>query len=186
MAWIDDRIWCHPKLTDVSSDAYRAYVNSVAYSSGFALGGFLTKGQQATIGTIATARRELLVAGLWETCEDIGKGGIHIHDWDEHNGKRDARKAADRERKRQFRRTQSGQSAGTSAPNPQDGLQDGPQDRLRTSRGQIVGPAHVDRVTSDGSTSSSTTRAVHYAANGSMPEDAGPPLHLDDILKEIA
>ena len=46
--------------------------------------------------------RELVASGLWD---DVGHGSILIHDWDEHNGKRDARRAADRERKKQERAT---------------------------------------------------------------------------------
>ena len=34
MAWLDERIWCHPKITDLSDRAFRVYVNSIAYASG--------------------------------------------------------------------------------------------------------------------------------------------------------
>lgn len=110
MAWLDDRVWCHPKLADVSDRAFRVWVNGMAYSCGFGTRGVLTAGQQRTIGCDAKARRELVGAGLW----DIHVDGVCIHDWDEHNGKRDARRAADRERKRRARSngTSAGQSAG--------------------------------------------------------------------------
>lgn len=109
MAWVDDRIWCHPKLVDLTDAAFRAWVNGVAYSTGFGTRGQLTAGQQRTIGATSRARRELVGAGLWDETET----GIVYHDWDAHNGKRDARREADRERKRQLRN--GGTSAGTSA-----------------------------------------------------------------------
>jgi hypothetical protein len=108
LAWIDDRVWCHPKLTDASDAAAWTWVKSIAYSSGFNTGGRLTPGQQKAVGASPRVRRELLERGLWN---EAG-GDITIHDWADHNSKRDARRAADRERKRQERR---GQSAGTSA-----------------------------------------------------------------------
>ncbi len=96
MAWIDDRIWCHPKFVDLTGDAFAAYVKGVAYCSGFSTGGHLTPGQMRAIGAGPRQARELLAAGLWER----NGNGVVVHDWDEHNGKRDARRAADRERKR--------------------------------------------------------------------------------------
>lgn len=105
MAWIDDRIWCHPKFADISSDAAWAYVKGVAYSAGFSTAGHLTPGQLKTLGIGPKDSRALLACGLWET----NGNGIVIHDWDEHNGKRDARRAADRDRKRTAR--SEGQSA---------------------------------------------------------------------------
>jgi hypothetical protein len=110
MAWLDERVWCHPKFADLSDAAFRLYVHGIAYSSGFACGGHLTPGQQNTIGATARTRAELVRARLWDERED----GISIHNWDERNGRRDARKAADRERKRAARSngTSAGQSAG--------------------------------------------------------------------------
>ena len=109
MAWLDDRVWCHPKVADVSDRSFRVWVNGMAYSSGFGTRGVLTAGQQRTIGADARVRRELIAAGLWDETDD----GVVIHDWDEHNAKRDARRAADRERKRAAR--SKGTSAGPSA-----------------------------------------------------------------------
>lgn len=113
MAWLDDRVWCHPKLADVSDRAFRVWVNGMAYSSGFGTRGVLTAGQQRTIGADTKSRRELVASGLWDETD----GGVCIHDWDAHNGKRDARRAADRERKKASRSsgTSAGQSAGRSA-----------------------------------------------------------------------
>lgn len=119
MAWIDDRIWCAPKLTDLTSPAFRAWVNGIAYSSGMHTRGRLTLAQQRLVGANAKTRSELIEHGLW----DLNGDGltVHIHDWDEHNEKRDARRARDRERKRLARlsqgaspRTSTGTSTGTS------------------------------------------------------------------------
>lgn len=98
MAWIDDRIWCHEKFTDLSGDAFAAYVKGLAYSSGMMTKGHLTPGQMRLVGGPKDARA-LIAAGLW----DVNGNGVSIHDWDEHNGKRDARKEAERERKRERR-----------------------------------------------------------------------------------
>ena len=106
MAWIDDRIWCHPKFVALSPRAFRAWVQGVAYSSGFGTRGRLSAVQLKLVGATEPVRRELIDAGLWENTAD----GVVIHDWDEHNGKRDERRAKDRERKRAARA-----SAGTSA-----------------------------------------------------------------------
>jgi hypothetical protein len=109
VAWLDDRVWCHPKLADLTDRSFRVWVNGMAYSSGFGTRGLLTPGQQRTIGADTRVRRELVAAGLWDETTE----GVLIHDWDDHNGKRDARRAADRERKRAAR--SNGTSAGTSA-----------------------------------------------------------------------
>lgn len=127
MAWVDDRIWCHPKFTDLTAQAFRAYVQGLAYSSGMNTRGRLTQAQQQLVGSDASIRAELVQARLWDRAE---RGVVCIHDWDDHNGKRDERRAADRERKRLARaKTSAGQSAGTSAG--QNG-------------GQSTAAAHVD------------------------------------------
>lgn len=101
MAYIDDRIWCHGKFADLSDHAFAVYVKALAYSSGMECKGHLTSGQQRLIGGTAKARRELISARLWD---ENGDGqSVYIHDWDEHNSKRDERRAADRERKRKLR-----------------------------------------------------------------------------------
>lgn len=100
MAWTSDIIWCDPKIAGLSDRAFRAYINANSYSSGFVLRGELTSPHLRTIGVTPKAKAELVAAGLWH---DNGSGGIHINDWDEHNGKRDDRRHRDRERKRQAR-----------------------------------------------------------------------------------
>lgn len=106
MAWLDERIWCHPKFVDLTGDQFAAYVKGIAYSAGFTTAGHLTPGQLRTIGASAKDTQALIAAGLWEP----NGNGVFIHDWAEHNGKRDARRAADRERKRNARN--NGQSDG--------------------------------------------------------------------------
>lgn len=101
MAWIDDRIWCHPKMADLSSGAAWLFVKGIAYSSGMSTGGSLTAGQQALIGGTGGAKRELIAAGLWGLNGD-GQT-VTIHDWEEHNGARDDRRRRERDRMRRAR-----------------------------------------------------------------------------------
>jgi hypothetical protein len=103
MAWIDDRIWCHPKFTELSKSAFGVYCKGLAYSSGMTTGGLLTQGQQKILDATAKDRRELIEAGLWDEID--GSTSVRIHDWDDHNGRRDERRRKDRERKRQLRTT---------------------------------------------------------------------------------
>lgn len=110
MAWIDDRIWCHSKIVPLSDAAFRVHFNAIAYSAGMGLGGRLEAAHQKLMGSTSKVRAELVDAGLW----DEDGSAISIHDWDEHNGKRDDRRKADRERKREARAKER-QSAGTSA-----------------------------------------------------------------------
>jgi 5-methylcytosine-specific restriction endonuclease McrA len=107
VAWIDDRIWCHPKFTDLSKGAFAGYCKSLAYSSGMGTGGLITQGQMALFMVTRAEMLELVEAGLWDN-ENDGTGSVRIHDWNEHNGKRDARRASDRERKRKSRAANPG------------------------------------------------------------------------------
>lgn len=124
MAWIDDRAWCHPKLSDLSDRAWRTYFSGIAYSSGMGTKGVLTVAQQQLVRSTARVRRELVEAGLWD---DLGDA-VSIHDWDDHNGKRDERRAKDRERKRVER----------AAGRPQDSPQDAPPDRRALKEVKVV------------------------------------------------
>lgn len=108
MAWIDDRIWCHPKFNHLTAQAFAAYVRSVAYSSGMSTQGRLDPATQKLVGGTRRVKAELVDAGLWD---ENGDGNtVHIHDWNDHNGKRDERRAKDRERKRAMRAS-AGQAA---------------------------------------------------------------------------
>lgn len=102
MAWLDERVWCHPKFTDLTDRAGWTWAKSVAYACGMATGGVLTPGQQKLMGADAKVRRELVDARLWDELED---GSVTIHDWKEHNGQRDAKRKADRDRLRDKRAT---------------------------------------------------------------------------------
>lgn len=101
MAWIDDRIWCHPKIIGLSDRAKAAYVFGLAYSSGMSTGGRLEPAMQKAVGANSRTRSELVAAGLWD--ENGDGASVHIHDWKEHNEKRDERRRRDRERKRAMR-----------------------------------------------------------------------------------
>lgn len=103
MAWVDDRVWCHDKIVDLSDKAFRVWVHGIAYSSGMGTKGHLSTAHQRLIGTTPKIRAELMAADLWDA---NGSDGVVIHDWDEHNGKRDERRAKDRERKRLMRQKQ--------------------------------------------------------------------------------
>lgn len=123
VAWLDDRAWCNPKLVNLSDRAHRVYVNSLSYSSGMHLRGALSPQQQRLVGATPAIRRELIQAGLWDELPDH----IYIHDWYEHNAKRDERKAADRERKRAARAADNPKER--PADSPADIPTDAPQDR---------------------------------------------------------
>lgn len=141
MAWIDNRAWSHPKVVDLSDKAFRVWVNSVCYSSGYLTNGVLTKQQQSTVGSTPRVRAELQQAGLWDS---LGPD-IVIHDWDDHNGDRDRRerqrRERDAERKRLERAAKRDSHMDSPMDSPADGHGDDPQDvRAVTS----------DVVTSDG------------------------------------
>jgi hypothetical protein len=118
MAWFDERVWSHPKFLELSDQSFRTYFHAVGYASGYLTHGHLTERQLALIGATDETRAELETAGFWHCASD---GGIDIHDWDEHNGKRDVRRIAERERKKAARsagthvRLSAGHGAGQSA-----------------------------------------------------------------------
>jgi hypothetical protein len=182
VAWVDDRIWCHPKYANVSKPARWTAVSAIAYSSGFGTAGVLSNGQLAQIGATPKERRELVAAGLWHDLED----GIQIHDWDEHNSSRDERKAKDRERKRAVRA--AAKSTGTSA--------DSPQDTARTNNGQLARRPHVEAraggrpMTSEGSEELNPRAVALNAAVNGRPLTAEERTALEELsnntLKEVA
>lgn len=129
MAWVDDRIWCHPKFTDLSALAFRVYIQAIAYSAGMSTRGRLSVEQQRLVGSNLKVRNELVKSRLWDAKKT---GEICIHDWDEHNGKRDDRRERDRARKRADRLKDREESTGTST-DPSTGQSEG------TSAGQSAG-----------------------------------------------
>lgn len=135
MAWIDDRAWCHPKLTDLSDRAFRVWVNGLAYSSGFGTRGLLTVGHQRTIGSSARVRKDLVATGLWDEADN---GAVVIHEWEEKNGRRDDRRERDRQRKRDERKSKgtAGQSTGRgSGTSPVAARGEGSEGSEGTSKG---------------------------------------------------
>lgn len=124
VAWLDDRAWCHPKLVNLSDRAHRVYINSLAYASGMATKGRLTQAQQRLLGATPAIRRELLDARCWD---DLGDD-IAIHDWTDHNARRDARREADRERKRAARLKERPQDS------PADSPKESPRERRQDRR----------------------------------------------------
>lgn len=168
MAWLDDRIWCHPKLNPLSDKAFRAHINGITYASGFSTGGVLSDADQRTIGCPPRIRKELIENSLWE---QLPGNAVRIHDWDEHNAKRDERKAADRERKRKAR-------AKPSAGRPTDNRADSPHRNLGTNETLSAGQPtdkHADRRTLTGEGS---TEVLPKAV--ALREDPEPPLDDDE------
>jgi hypothetical protein len=100
--YLDNRFWCHPKLVVLSDKAFRVWVSGCSYSAGFGLRGRLRPEQQRTIGSTPRVRHELIAGDLWDADGD----DVVIHDWGDYNGAQDAgeaRRRADRERKRRKR-----------------------------------------------------------------------------------
>lgn len=164
MAWLDDRYWCHPKIVGLTDASYRANTNAITYSSGMSTHGILDPGQQRLVGAQPRHRRELIAAGVWD---DLGDGRVIIHDWDEHNGKRDERRAADRERKRRAYWQEKGQEP------PQENVVEKPAEKVGRKSGkkggETRGVAHVEAraggrlMTGDGSEELPRAVALHVA-----------------------
>lgn len=84
MAWLDDRIQTHPKTVTLTDRAFRAWINSLCYSSMYGTRGNV----DAAIKVHRIPKsivRELVRAGLWEEHDD----GVWVHDWGAYNDKRD-------------------------------------------------------------------------------------------------
>lgn len=103
MAWLDDRIRDHPKMIDLTDTAFRVWVLGLTYCSEHATGGRLDAYIKVARVPKRTTR-ELVKAGLWDEEDD---GTVWVHDWQEHNEKRDTaadeRRAQARERQRRHR-----------------------------------------------------------------------------------
>ncbi len=102
MGWIDDRIYCHPKVLRVSKPARWTYVAGIAYSSGWGTRGVLEASALEAIGCDKKTRADLVAAGLWDEIDGV----VLIHDWEDHNGRRDDRRTRERERLRTLRERQ--------------------------------------------------------------------------------
>lgn len=154
MAWLDNRIWAHPKIRDVPRATRWEYAAALAYASGFGTKGVLTAGQLKAIECTPRDRELLIRVGLWEDASADGNdGAIRIHDWDDHNGKSDAKREADRKRKRAERAKTQKTSDGHGS------------DRSRTDRGQTVGPSEPGP----------RARARGRAPDDEVSSEEGPP-----------
>lgn len=189
MAWLDDRIWAHPKVTDITDAAFRAWVYAIAYSSGFGTRGVLTHGQQRRIGATPKVRRQLLEFGLWEQHGD--DGSIHIHDWEDHNSTRDERREKDRQRKRRERAAaraatnaqtadELGSNTRKTAKRPQDSPPDSPQDADEDAPQDVRALKVVKEEKKNNSSSNYNRRARGAAAEEEHEEPHGALL---DALK---
>ena len=179
MAWLDDRAWCHPKLVNLTDRPFRAYVNGISYAAGMGTGGTLTEAQQKLCGADKRVRKALIEAGLWDAGNDLAfENLIVIHDWSEHNGKRDARRKADRERKRIER--------GFAPKSPQDSPQDTPQDVHRTGVRTSTGQARAEG--SEGSEKKNPkafTFKADVTANELDPEKTIELGKLIEVLRDV-
>lgn len=101
MAWLTDLAWCEPPFTELTDSAFRVWCHSLSYSSGMQTKGFLTIAQQKLCGANRKTRGELVVHGLWD---EMNGGEVYISGWAERNGRADARREADRDRKRAERK----------------------------------------------------------------------------------
>lgn len=101
MAWTDDRLWCHPKYVGLSWRAKAVLRHGFEYASGMATKGHLDPAIQKVIGADTKTRTELIDTGWWDINGD--GSSVVIHDWDEHNSKRDERREKERIRKREAR-----------------------------------------------------------------------------------
>jgi len=101
MAYLDDRIWVHPKWVCLSNASFRIAVTGLCYAHGFGTGGALTKSVLRTIGASKSNVEEIVASGLWER----DGNGVRIHDWADYNDdERAARKRKlDADRQRRFR-----------------------------------------------------------------------------------
>lgn len=157
MAWLDDRIWCHPKFNSLSSKAFRVHINGIVYSSGFGTKGILRPADQRKIGSTSRTKTELVLNQFWDLLDD---GIVRIHDWDEHNSRRDAKRLQDRERKRRQREREDEESRGKS--------RNVTRDKQRDRRGLT----EVKEVTDEGEPENTTAAS---------PENALPELDLQAL-----
>lgn len=102
MAWLDDRLRDHPKIVKASPVAFRHWALALCYCSAHGTEGRLEEAVKA-LNVPRKIIDELVELHLWDREPD----GLWIHDWQEHNSKRDEaveeRRKADRERQRRHR-----------------------------------------------------------------------------------
>lgn len=108
MAWLDDRLRDHPKIVRASAPAFKVWALALCYCSAHGTGGRLDEAVKA-LAVPRKVTEELVALKLWDREDD----GLWVHDWQEHNSKRDAdldeRRKAARDRQRRHRAKLRGQ-----------------------------------------------------------------------------
>lgn len=118
MPWVrlDDGFDDHPKILDLSDQAYRLHVGALCFCARTLTDGFVSEGALRRLvngGHVA----ELVDAGLWE----IGDGGWWIHDFLDYNQSADQvleEREKARERQRRARENRRSRTDETSPPDP--------------------------------------------------------------------
>jgi hypothetical protein len=75
----------HPKVAELSDRAFRALIASWCYAARFETDGYLPEQAQRAVGMNNKLAGELEAAGLLHR----NGAGWHVHDWDEHQRRRD-------------------------------------------------------------------------------------------------
>jgi hypothetical protein len=103
MAFLDDRLWCHPKWVALSDRAHRVGIAAICYAHGFGTRGELNASALRTIGATDDTTTELVTVGLWERNAD--RNAVVIHDWNDYNDdeRLDRKRELTRERVRRHR-----------------------------------------------------------------------------------
>ncbi len=104
MAFLDDRVWCHPKWIALSPDAAWVGIKAICYAHGFVTQGRVTADALSIIGATDEIVDEMIAAGLWERSARYGNALV-IHDWSDYNDDANAerKRAQTRERVRRHR-----------------------------------------------------------------------------------
>lgn len=174
MAWLDSRIWCHPKLAKVSKSARWTYVAALAYSDGFGTLGHLERGQLRIIDCDHRDKKALIAAQLWD--DDL-HGGIHIRGWQDHNADRDKKRELARERQRRRRAKPDDVSREQERDKPRDEPRDIERDiSVTNSVTSRARPMTGDEVTDEGQehTAAASTKRTSSTTETHYDEERTP------------
>jgi hypothetical protein len=83
VAFLDDRVWCHPKWAALSPDAAWIGIRAICYAHGFRTRGTLNETALRMIGATDVTTDELVTVGLWE--RNGAGNAVAIHDWADYN-----------------------------------------------------------------------------------------------------
>jgi hypothetical protein len=121
MAFLDDRLWVHPKWRLLDAEAFRVGIYGLCYAHGFVTRGYLTPVDFLTLDADDDLVAQLVDCGIWDPLDDSGgvtvrdghavrhalDNGVRIHDWEQYNDdERAAHKrklSADRQRRKRDR-----------------------------------------------------------------------------------